>query len=401
MSEHASPLASLGAVDSGGQNVYVAELAAGLVRLGHQVTVYTRRDDRTLPEVVVTEAGYSVVHLTAGPARYLAKDEIWPRMGQFAAALADALDAQPPDVLHAHFWMSAWASWLAAEPRRLPWLVTFHALGVVKRRHQGSADTSPAEREEIEQMLARTADRVIATCTDEILELTALGADPPRLAVVPCGVDTERFSPVGAVLDGARNGRRRIVSVGRLVPRKGLDLAIEAMAQVENAELVIAGGPPQNELDADPEARRLNARIAELELENRVRLVGQVPHDEVPALLRSADVAVCSPWYEPFGIVPLEAMACGKPVVATAVGGMQDTVIDGVTGRLVPPHDPQALAAALSGLLADDDQRAAYGRAARARVESHYTWTSVTQRIADRYAEVVTAARLPVRAGRS
>ena len=121
----------------------------------------------------------------------------------------------------------------------------------------------------------------------------------------------------------------------------------------------------------------------------------------MPALLRSADVVVCSPWYEPFGIVPLEAMACGMPVVATAVGGMQDTVIDGVTGRLVPPHDPQALAAALSGLLADDDQRAAYGRAARARVESHYTWTSVTQRIADRYAEVVAAARLPVRAGRS
>jgi glycosyltransferase involved in cell wall biosynthesis len=173
------------------------------------------------------------------------------------------------------------------------------------------------------------------------------------------------------------------------------------MRQLDDAELIIAGGPHRSELDVDPEARRLTDLIAELELQDRVCLLGRVPHDEMPALLRSADAVVCSPWYEPFGIVPLEAMACGKPVVATAVGGMQDTVVDGVTGRLVPPRDPKALAAALSDLLADDDQRAAYGRAARGRVETHYTWTSIAERVSERYAEAVAAAPLPVRASRS
>jgi D-inositol-3-phosphate glycosyltransferase len=400
VSEHASPLASLGAVDAGGQNVYVDELAAGLVRLGHQVRVYTRRDDRNQPDVVETDTGYTVVHLEAGPARILAKDEIWPHMGQFAARLSEAFDTDPPDVVHAHFWMSAWAGRLAAEPRMIPWLVTFHALGVVKRRHQGSADTSPAEREEIEQLLARTASRVIATCTDEVLELAALGADPPQLAIVPCGVDTDRFTPHGTCPESAGAGRPRIVSVGRLVPRKGFDLAIEAMTRLDGVELIIAGGSDPQELDADPEARRLSALIAEFGLTDRVRLLGRVAHEEMPSLLRSADVVVCSPWYEPFGIVPLEAMACAKPVVATAVGGLQDTVVDGVTGRLVPPRDPGPLAAALADLLADAQQRAAYGRAARARVENHYTWTSVAERVADRYSEAVAAALLPAAASR-
>ena len=394
VSEHASPLASLGAVDSGGQNVYVAELAAALVRLGHRVSVYTRRDDQMLPDVVPTDAGYTVTHIPAGPPHTLPKDEIWPHMGQFAAELSEAFDADRPDVVHAHFWMSAWASWLAAEPRMIPWLVTFHALGVVKRRHQGSADTSPEERDDIERMLARTADRVIATCTDEVLELTALGADPPHLLSCRAGW-TPTGSPRTAILEADGTGRSRIVSVGRLVPRKGFDLAIRAMAQLDGAELVIAGGPAPDELDADPEARRLGALIAELGLEDRVRLLGRVAHEEMPALLRSADVVVTSPWYEPFGIVPLEAMACGKPVVATAVGGLQDTVIDGVTGRLVPPRDPEALAAALAELLADEQLRAAYGAAARARVEKHYTWTSVAERVAERYADAVAAAPLP------
>lgn len=388
VSEHASPLATIGDVDAGGQNVHVAELAAGLRRLGHEVTVYTRRDDAALPVAVTTAAGYSVVHLSAGPPSRLAKDDIWPHMGDFAEALAECFALNPPDVVHAHFWMSAWAARRAlasASRPPAPLFVTFHALGVVKRRHQGAADTSPEERRRIEAGLARSADRVIATCRDEVAELTALGADPGRVSVVPCGVDLEHFTPTAHQCTRSQPEPFRVLSVGRLVPRKGFGDAIRAIADVPGAELSIAGGPEQARMDGDPEVTRLLTLAARLGVSDRVRLLGPVPRPAMPDMLRSADVVVCTPWYEPFGIVPLEAMACGKPVVASAVGGLLDTVVDQVTGLHVPPRDPAALAAALNQLRADPDRRRAYGEAAATRVRERYSWSQVATRTAALY----------------
>lgn len=383
VSEHASPLATLGHPDAGGQNVHVAELAAGLTRLGHQVTVYTRRDDPDIETTVGTPDGYDVVHLAAGPARRLPKDELWPHLPEFARELGEWFDLTRPDVAHAHFWMSGWATMRTARARRLPWFVTFHALGVVKRRHQGDADTSPSVRRHVERTLVRTG-RTIATCTDEMAELLALGGDPRRITVLPCGVDLQRFTPDPQ--PRTPSGQPfRILSVGRLVPRKGFDLAIRALTQVPGAELLIAGGPEGPALDNDPEARRLRDLAAELGLADRVRFLGPVRHDDMPALFRSADLVVCSPWYEPFGIVPLEAMACGIPVVGTAVGGLMDTVADGVTGRLVAPRDVAALASAIDALRLAPRRRAAYGRAARHLAESCYSWAWVAQRTAALY----------------
>ena len=390
VSEHASPLAALGAVDAGGQNVHVAELAAGLTRLGHEVTVYTRRDDPDLPTTVSTPAGYDVVHLSAGPARPLAKDALWPHLPEFAAELDRWFDLTRPDVAHAHFWMSAWATARVAGDRGVPWFVTFHALGAVKQRHQGAADTSPAARQQVERDLVLGDGRVIATCSDEVGELARLGGDPARIAVVPCGVDLERFTPLdragGRTPDRTPHRPFRIVSVGRLVPRKGFDLAIRALVDVPGTELLIAGGPPAAELATHAEARRLTALAAELGVADRVRLLGQVHHEDMPPLLRAADVVVCSPWYEPFGIVPLEAMACGVPVVATAVGGLLDTVVDGVSGLRVPPQDADALATELNALRRSPHRRTVYGRAARRLAESCYSWSWVASRTADLYA---------------
>ncbi len=384
VSEHASPLAVLGGVDAGGQNVHVAELAAGLTRLGHDVVVYTRRDDDALPTTVVTQAGYTVEHLSAGPTARLPKDELWPYMGAFAHALTAALTSRRPDVVHAHFWMSGWAARRATRVVPAPLFVTFHALGVVKRRHQGAFDTSPADRLRIEGELARSATRVVATCTDEVGELIALGVDPERLSVVPCGVDLEHFSPrpdvAGAASPEATRAARRpfrVVGIGRLVPRKGFGTAIEAIAQLPDAELLIAGGPEQDRMDDDPEVSRLLALAARLNVSDRVRLLGPVPRSQMPALLRTADVVVCSPWYEPFGIVPLEAMACGIPVVASAVGGLVDTVVDRGTGRHVPPRDPTALAAVLEELRSDPEACQRFGRAALERVRRLYSWDQV------------------------
>ncbi|MGZ6827584.1 MAG: glycosyltransferase, partial [Mycobacteriales bacterium] len=221
VSEHASPLAALGGVDAGGQNVHVAALATALARRGCDVVVHTRRDDPALPRRVRLAQGVTVDHVPAGPAEVLPKDELLPHMHAFAQDLRRQWLSSRPDVVHAHFWMSGLAAVEAARPLGVPVVLTFHALGVVKRRHQGSRDTSPPERLALEQRLVHEVDQVLATCSDEVFELLHLGADRSRVGVVPCGVDPELFRPDGPA---ARRSRRRlrIVSVGRLVERKGV-----------------------------------------------------------------------------------------------------------------------------------------------------------------------------------
>jgi glycosyltransferase involved in cell wall biosynthesis len=376
VSEHASPLAVLGGVDAGGQNVHVADLARALARHGTQVVVHTRRDDPSLPRRVPFGPGVTVDHVDAGPAAPLPKDELLPHMGAFARDLRRQWEVAPPDVVHSHFWMSGLAATAAGRAADVPILHTYHALGVVKRRHQGAADPSPAERIACEQQLALDVDRVVATSADERRELIALGAPGDRISVVPCGVDLARFRP--DVPDRMPPGgtRPRVVVVSRLVERKGIGNVIEAVAALPDVELVIAGGPPAGLVDVDPHACRYRRMIADLGVEERVRLLGAVDRAEVPDLLRSASVVACCPWYEPFGLVAVEAMACGVPVVASAVGGLAETVHDGVTGLLVPPRSPDRIAAALARLLAGDAERRAMGRAGVVRAE-RYSWDRV------------------------
>jgi glycosyltransferase involved in cell wall biosynthesis len=386
VSEHASPLAALGGVDAGGQNVYVASLSAQLASRGHQVTVYTRRDDPTQPERVSTPQGFDVVHVPAGPAEPVAKDELLPWMGEFGRFLAEDWADSPPDVVHAHFWMSGLAALMATRIVDVPVVQTYHALGAVKRRHQGAADTSPSDRISTERLVGRLAGAVQATCSDEVFELVRLGVPRDRISIVPCGVDPDEFSPVGPVAQRPPN-LHRVLTVGRLVPRKGFDLIISALRAVPNTELVIAGGSDAAGLADDPEACRLRAHAEEMGVADRVRLLGQVGRSDMPALLRSADVVVCAPWYEPFGIVPLEAMGCGVPVVASAVGGLTDTVVDGVTGVHVPPRSSAALARAVQRLLSAPGRRVAFGVAGRDRACSRYSWERVaaeTVRVYDR-----------------
>jgi glycosyltransferase involved in cell wall biosynthesis len=375
VSEHASPLAAIGGVDAGGQNVHVAALAAGLARRGHDVTVHTRRDDEALPDRVVIHDGYDVAHVPAGPARALPKDELLPYMPAFARVLQGQWAEQPPDVVHAHFWMSGLAVVDAAADLPVPVLQTFHALGSVKRRHQGAADTSPGERVELERRLCRDVDHVVATCSDEVFELRRLGLPTDRVSIVPCGVDTSVFTPRGPI--APRSDRRRLLILGRVVERKGHDDAVRALRALPDAELVVVGGPPADEVDDDAEIRRLRAVAAEEGVAERLLFTGSVARADVPAWIRSADVVLAVPWYEPFGITPLEAMACGRPVVASAVGGLVDTVADGLTGELVPPRDPGRLGEVLASLLADDERRAAYGAAGVQRARARYRWNRV------------------------
>ncbi len=388
VSEHASPLAVLGGVDAGGQNVHVEALAATLVSLGHSVTVYTRRDSPRLARRTRMRSGTIVEHVDAGPARPIPKDAIYAHVPAFASALRRAWELDRPDIVHAHFWMSGLAALAAAKPLGIPVVQTFHALGSEKRRHQGEADTSPGPRIEDETAIAREADAIIATSSSEGFELVRMGARASDIAIVPCGVDVEHFSPNG-MRERRRNGRLRIGTLSRLVPRKGVDTVIDALGRLNDCELVIAGGGESADLATDPEAQRLSERARADGVANRTYLRGRLKRDDIPSFLRSCDVVVCVPWYEPFGIVPLEAMACGVPVVVSSVGGLIDTVVDGTTGFHVPARDSHALANAIGTLQRDERLRRSMGLRGIERVRARYSWLRVAASTLSVYGKLV------------
>jgi glycosyltransferase involved in cell wall biosynthesis len=328
------------------------------------------------------------------------KDELLQYMPAFSDHLRERWSEEPVDVVHAHFWMSGMASLRAARRVGAPVLQTFHALGTVKRRQQGGRDTSPAPRIAVERRLCATVDRVVATCRDEVAELRRMGLPPGRASIIPCGVDTDVFRPMARA--DAPGGVRplRLLVIGRIVERKGVGNVIEALAQLPGVELLVAGGPAPDVVDSDPEVVRLRKLAHRLGVAHRVRFLGSVSRPDLPALTCSADVVVAVPWYEPFGIVPVEAMACGRPVVGSAVGGLLDTVVPGVTGELVPPRRPDLLAPVLRDLLADPARRAAYGRAGRERAVHTYQWRAVVAATESVYeASVATTAAPRLRSG--
>ncbi|GGM41846.1 glycosyltransferase [Dactylosporangium sucinum] len=392
VSAQASPLA-LGGPGTGGQHTHVAALAGALGRLGHDVRVYTRREDPDTPGEAPFAERVIIEHVTAGPPEPLPVDELLPLMGDFGRALASRWQHRDgPDVVHAHFWLSGLAALTATAEHRRPVIETYHGLGAVRRRHLKERDTSPEPRVGLERTLGTLVDRVVAQCEDEVTELGRMGIRRADTVIVPSGVDGERFTPGGPAADRPRPGMRRILSVGPLVERKGFADLIEALRRVPGAELVVVGGPDPAGLDRDPEARRLTEFADRCGVGDRVRLIGAVPLDDLPGWYRSADVLACAPWYEPFGLTPLEGMSCGVPVVAYEVGGIAESVIDNVTGVLVPPRDTNALAAAVRGLLGDEVRRMSYASAAIDRVRSRYTWERTATDLERVYAAVTGGA---------
>lgn len=389
VSEHASPLAVLGGADAGGQNVHVAALAQELARRGHDVVVYTRRDDPQLDDRVPLGEGVTVEHLSAGPAAPVAKDDLLPYLPALSRELGKRLKQTRPDVLHSHFWMSGLAALAAGRPLGIPVVQTFHALGSVKRREQGKADTSPSDRIARERDICRGAARIIASCSEERGELVRMGVPDSRIDIVPSGVDLELFRATGPV--APRTDRPRLVVIGRLVPRKGVDDAIRALRWLPEAELLVAGGPGADDLLGDAEVVRLVKLASEEGVLERVQMLGRVEHLKLPTLIRSADVVVCLPWYEPFGIVPLEAMACAVPVVGSAVGGLLDTIVHGETGVLVPPRRPRRAAAAIGRLLQNNACRVRLGANGHRRMRE-FTWDKVAGRTEQTYVRAASLA---------
>jgi D-inositol-3-phosphate glycosyltransferase len=417
ISEHASPLAASGGVDAGGQNVYVDSVARELVREGHTVDVLTRCDDARLPAVVETVPRLRVHHLTAGPPRPVPKEALLPYMPAFAHAARQRLRGEQPfDVIHANFFMSGLVGLALRRPLDAPLVTTFHALGRVRRAHQGSADAFPESRLAIEQALVRRSDRLVAECPQERRDLVdGYGADAQRISLVPCGVDLDRFRPGDRLAARARLGLPAddfiVLQLGRLVPRKGIDNVVRALALLPRhwpARLVVVGGDADapNEI-LTPEIGRLRRLATEHGVSARVHFAGRHGRDALRDWYVAADVFVTTPWYEPFGITPLEAMACGTPVIGSDVGGIRYTVRDGVTGFLVPPHDPAALAQRLVELRRRPALGRALGAAGVARVRTFFTWERVARELAAVYRDarqplqVRPASQQPVTAGRA
>ncbi|GID27204.1 glycosyltransferase [Paractinoplanes brasiliensis] len=381
ISEHASPLGD------GGQQSHVAGLSAALAELGHEVCVYTRRDDPAVAEVVTTPGGIRVVHVPAGPPHILPPDLLLPHMGEFAKWLEQhwRTGAWVPDVAHAHFWTSGLAAVTAARQFGIPVVQSFHELGEIE------AGSSKPSRTGYERALGRAVDRVVAQTQDEMLGLVRIGVPRSRLTVVPAGVDSIRFSPEGPAVERDPE-RPRILSVGRLVERKGFGDVLQAMRYVPNAEVVVVGGPPADQLPADPGARKLRALAEKLQVADRFRMVGAVSGKDMPSWYRSADVLVAADWQEQFDPSALEAMACGVPVIGTSVGGLTETVVDGLTGDLVPARDPRALGGALRRLVNDKVRRFAYATAALDRARQAYSWKRVAAQVGSVY-QTVTGRR--------
>ncbi len=401
ISEHASPVATLGGTDAGGQNVYVDQVSRGVARLGYDVDIYTRADNPEEPTVRQWSDRVRVISVVAGPLAPIPKDAIWPHIAEFLASVERLAATEGPyDLIHANFWMSGWVGARLRQRWCVPLVQIFHALGAVKRQHQGDADTSPVERLEVERAVLASADRIIAQCPDERDELvTTYGADARRVRVIPSGVDVARFFPIDQAVARHELGlpldRRLLVYVGRVLPRKDIENVIRALALLRPRHLppfglLIVGGETDNaQLDQEPEMRRLIEIADRLGVRDLVMFVGRRPSDRLRWYYSAADVFVSTPWYEPYGLTPLEAMACGTPAVCSSVGGITYTVADGVSGFLVPPRDPPRLAERLELLLTDDPLRQRLARNARRRVEDLFTWTTVSERTAEVYRELL------------
>jgi glycosyltransferase involved in cell wall biosynthesis len=401
ISDHASPLASAGGVDSGGQNIYVAQVARHLANLGYTVDVFTRRDAANLPEIVQWQPRVRVVHVPAGPAHFVRKEELLPLMDEFCSYVrAFARTRGGYVVSHANFFLSGLVAMELKRELGIPFVVTFHALGRVRRLHQNEADQFPSARMDIEDAIVERADAIIAECPQDEEDLTRLYRAPRRkLTVIPCGFDKAEFWPIARPFARKALGldpkERILLNIGRLVPRKGVDNAIRALGRVTRehgiaARLLVVGG--NSDLPCPvltPEIGRLKDMAAAEGVAERVVFTGRRSREFLKLYYSAADVFVTTPWYEPFGITPLESMACGTPVAGSDVGGIRYSVADGLTGHLVPPKDPDRLAASLARMCADADHRKELGRNAIDRVHEQFTWAKVARSIGALYQDVV------------
>ena len=373
-------------------------LAGALSGLGHDVTVYARRDAESQPSRSSLIPGVTLERLPAGPAAVLPPDQVLAHMSAFSGQLAKRWNRSTPDIVHAHYWTSGLAALAATRDVNVPVVQTFHTLGLSERRADGRLRRRPRgagdldRRIKMEALIARSVRAVLASSSGEQDDLTRLGVPRRSVTVVPYGVDISQFEPDGPV--ARRSSKPRLLAVDPLVSPDPVAGIIRALAEVPGCELVIAGGPARSCLAGHPVYKQLMTLAASLRVDRRVVFVGQVSQARMPALLRSADLLVHTALYEPFGMAPLEAMACGTPVMATAGGAHEDEIVDGATGVLVRPGRPAALAMRIRHLLNTPMLLQGYGIAAADRARSRYSWDRIGRETLAVYERSLPGGRL-------
>jgi len=406
ISYHTCPLAVLGGKHTGGMNVYVRELTRFLGRVGVHVDVFTRSQDEHIPQVS-HDLGYfnRVVHVPAGPETTLPKKQLAKYTTELAKGILDftARKNIRYDLIHAHYWMSGMAGAILKETWQVPMLLMFHTLGLMKQR----VGRTPEEREggyriDGESYVMQTADRIIAATEAERSQLQSLyGVNDQKITIVPPGVDTHHFYPIppdeAKEAIGISPEERMALFVGRIEPLKGLDTLIRAMAIVKREckafvcphYLIIIGGDPEGDsMDMTEEMNRLQSLCGELGLDEMVVFLGKRGQDTLPYYYSAAEVVVMPSHYESFGMVALEAMACGTPVIASRVGGLAYLVRDGETGFFVPAQDQEALAEKLRLIFVDHDLRIRLGEQAVVYAH-HFSWELITDQIVDVYKKIL------------
>ena len=389
LSLHTSPLAQPGSGDGGGMNVYVRELSSALAAAGVDCDVYTRAWRSGLAPVVEVERGFRVHHVVAGPLEPVPKEHLADLVPSFTTAVQQRMEGTGlPELIHANYWLSGVAGHQLKHVLELPLVSTFHTLARVKAE---SCDDEAEQRARAEAQVVGCSDGILASTADERLQLERLyGADPGRIEIVPPGVDHHCFSP------GAKHTARRalglgagpvLLFVGRIQRLKGADVAVRALAGLENldATLVVVGGPsgPEGEDALD----HLHKLVADFGVADRVRFVPPQPHDRLATYYRSADACLVPSRSESFGLVALEAAACGTPVVAAAVGGLRSLVDHAHTGFLVEGRDPAAFAAYVGEILENPRLASEMSRNAATRA-LRYRWSITAARLRRIYADL-------------
>jgi D-inositol-3-phosphate glycosyltransferase len=400
---HTSPLSQPGVGNAGGMNVYVDELARTMSERGVASLVFTRRTDPSQPEVVEVAPGYRVVHIDAGPPIALPIDRLAPVVSAFAEKVVDwaARNGETVDLVHSHYWLSGWAGVLVKEALDVPLANSFHTLGRVKDAAGRAAEAAPPSvRVRTEEDVIAFADCVVAATPYEFDDLLEhYGASPERMRVSPPGVDHHLFSPGDRALSRERLGLGDgpiALFVGRIQAHKGIDTAIRMLDEIPSSvasgerppQLIVVGGP--SGIDGADEVDHLHGLAADLGLSERVHFIAPQPHDQLAVFYRAADVLVMPSRSESFGLVAVEAQACGLPVVASRVGGLAYTVADTESGLLVDGHEPRSFAAATTAILDHPEFRERLARGA-AEFAGRFSWPAAADRFLELYESIVTS----------
>jgi glycosyltransferase involved in cell wall biosynthesis len=393
VAQHATLLRPRAGSGPDSDDIGLTELTRRLANHGHRVTVYAEKNQPDLPDRAELHHGVRVEHIDAGPvpASPAQSDaSLLERVPAFSGPLRSCFEHQRPDVVHALRWTSGLAALAAVRGQNIPVVQEFSSLGVIERRDRARADGADAARIRLEPAIGRSAAAVVATHSDEVSDLANLGVHRSSIRVVPWGIDIDTFTPEGPV--AKRNDRPRLVAAADLNERVALETLLRALTKVPGAELLVIGGPPRRELHTDTAYVTLAEFARTLGISDRVVFTGKVTGDAMPSLLRSADIVLSTCQYEPSGMTSLQAMACGTPVIAHAVGGHADAIVDGTTGILVPPGRPALLAQRIRQLLAHPMLLEAYGVAAADRAKSRYSWDRIAAETLAVYEKATAAA---------